>query len=286
MHTPVLKDHVLQQLDLHEGSTVIDATFGEGGHTEAFLKQGATVLALDADQMQIDRYERVKTVNSKHETKHETKKLRLRQGNYADIAQIAREEKFVGVDAVLFDLGLSMNQLTMGAGFSYKFPDRPLDLVIDTQIKEAGARTASEIVAGSREAELERVFAHYGELTQARRLAQAIVAHRRQSPIKTVGDLLAAVEMVVQPRDFAAIFQALRIEVNDEYTRIIAGLDGATEIVRPGGKIGVITFHSGEDRLVKLWARKKGKRELARIKGRDVSEQSYEQSAVLRIYLN
>lgn len=279
MHTPVLLEQVLTHLDIKPGMKIVDATFGEGGHTQALLKLGASVLAIDADEEQIKRFQNTnKDIIS-------DEKLHLVLGNYADIAEIARQNHFDKVDAVLFDLGLSMNQMYYGEGFSYQFPLQPLNLVIDSQAKQKGAARAAEVVTEYDERRLTNILMKYGELKRAADIARAIVRYRSTHEIKTVGDLLTGLEGTLYNNEHAALFQALRIEVNQEYEQITKGLEGAIEILGVGGKLAVITFHSGEDRVVKLWARKKGLKELVRIRGNQVSDKSFERSSILRIYV-
>jgi len=279
MHTPVLLEQVLTHLDIKPGMKIVDATFGEGGHTQALLKLGASVLAIDADEEQIKRFQNTnKDIIS-------DEKLHLVLGNYADIAEIARQNHFDKVDTVLFDLGLSMNQMYYGEGFSYQFPLQPLNLVIDSQAKQKGAARAAEVVTEYDERRLTNILMKYGELKRAADIARAIVRYRSTHEIKTVGDLLTGLEGTLYNNEHAALFQALRIEVNQEYEQITKGLEGAIEILGVGGKLAVITFHSGEDRVVKLWARKKGLKELVRIRGNQVSDKSFERSSILRIYV-
>ncbi len=279
MHTPVLLEQVLTHLDIKPGMKIVDATFGEGGHTQALLKLGASVLAIDADEEQIKRYkEKNKDVSSDG-------KLQIVLGNYSDIAEIAKKYKFDKVDAVLFDLGLSMNQMYFGEGFSYQFPLQPLNLVIDSQAKQKGAARAAEVVTEYDEQTLTNILMKYGELKRASDIARAIVRYRSKHEIKTVGDLLTGLEGTLYNNEQAALFQALRIEVNQEYEQIGKGLEGAIKILGDGGKLAVITFHSGEDRVVKLWARKIGLKEQVRIRGNKVSDKSFERSSILRIYV-
>ncbi len=279
MHTPVLLEQVLTHLDIKPGMKIVDATFGEGGHTQALLKLGASVLAIDADEEQIKRFQNT------NEDIIADEKLRLVLGNYADIAEIAKQNHFDKVDAVLFDLGLSMNQMYHGEGFSYQFPLQPLNLVIDSQAKQKGAARAAEVVTEYDEQRLTNILMKYGELKRASDIARAIVRYRSAHEIKTVGDLLTSLEGTLYSNEQAALFQALRIEVNQEYEQITKGLEGAIEILGVGGKLAVITFHSGEDRVVKLWARKKVLKELVRVRGSQVSDKSFERSSILRIYV-
>lgn len=282
MHTPVLLTQVLTHFDIQPGMKIVDCTFGEGGHTEAMIGEGANVLALDADQTQIDRY--TQQTSQKVLAMMKSGKLILTRGNYEDIETIVDGHHFSPVDAVLFDLGLSMNQIHFGEGYSFQFPHQPLDLVIDSLAKQKGTTRAADVVSGYSESELQVMFSRYAELVYAPKLAQSIVTYRKTNLIQTVGDLLCAIGSVASKSDYAAIFQALRIEVNNEYPKIIAGLEGSLKVLRHGGKIGIISFHSGEDRLIKNWARNKGIKEIVKVKGKDVSSQTFERSAILRVY--
>ena len=282
MHTPVLITQVLTHLDIQPGMKLVDCTFGEGGHTEAMLDAGATVLAIDADQAQIERYSQ--QMSQKVHVMMSNGQLMLVRGNYEDISSIVTDHHFSPVDAVLFDLGLSMNQIHQGEGYSFQFPHQPLDLVIDSLAKQKGTTRAADVVGGYAEEELETMFSRYAELTYAPKLARGIVAYRKTHQIQTVGDFISAIEGVAAKSDYAAIFQALRVEVNDEYAKIIAGLEGSLKILKKDAKIAIISFHSGEDRLIKNWARGKGIKEVAKVIGKNVSSKSFERSAILRVY--
>ena len=282
MHTPVLITQVLTHLDIQPGMKLVDCTFGEGGHTEAMLDAGATVLAIDADQAQIERYSQ--QMSQKVHVMMSNGQLMLVRGNYEDISSIVTDHHFSPVDAVLFDLGLSMDQIHQGEGYSFQFPHQPLDLVIDSLAKQKGTTRAADVVGGYTEEELETMFSRYAELTYAPKLARGIVAYRKTHQIQTVGDFISAIEGVAAKSDYAAIFQALRVEVNDEYAKIIAGLEGSLKILKKDAKIAIISFHSGEDRLIKNWARGKGIKEVAKVIGKNVSSKSFERSAILRVY--
>ena len=282
MHTPVLITQVLTHLDIQPGMKLVDCTFGEGGHTEAMLDAGATVLAIDADQAQIERYSQ--QMSQKVHVMMSNGQLMLVRGNYEDISSIVTDHHFSPFDAVLFDLGLSMNQIHQGEGYSFQFPHQPLDLVIDSLAKQKGTTRAADVVGGYAEEELETMFSRYAELTYAPKLARGIVAYRKTHQIQTVGDFISAIEGVAAKSDYAAIFQALRVEVNDEYAKIIAGLEGSLKILKKDAKIAIISFHSGEDRLIKNWARGKGIKEVAKVIGKNVSSKSFERSAILRVY--
>jgi 16S rRNA (cytosine1402-N4)-methyltransferase len=275
MHTPVLEAQVMKHFDIQNGMKVIDCTFGEGGHTESLAHAGATVLALDADQAQIDRYRQSKTIAGN---------IQLVCANYADIEHVATVNGFEKVDRILADFGLSMNQMHHGEGYSYQFPHQPLGLVIDTVAKLKGATRAADVVNGYDEGTLHSMFARYGEIQDAKRFASALVRARKMKHIATVGDLNEVIAACGMGYAKAKIYQALRIEVNDEYKKIQMLLNGAWRLLKLDGLLGLITFHSGEDRIVKLWARSQHLKEVVRIKGSDVSEESFERSAVLRIY--
>ncbi len=280
MHTPVLLEQVLSHVHIPPDKKYIDCTLGEGGHTLALARRGLAVLAVDADQTQIDAF-----VES-HSSEIAKYDIRLAQGNYANIAAIARKNQYLQSDGILFDFGLSMAQLTHGEGFSYKHLHQPLDMIIDTVAKQRGATRAADVVGLYTEDELTQIFERYGERTRAGKIAHAIVEKRRVSKIETVGDLVRVIERASSHVDVPAIFQAIRIEVNNERENIIRGLQGALEIVKSGGTIQIITFHSNEDRIVKLWARRNELKKIAKYVGRELSRESYEQSAVLRVYEN
>jgi 16S rRNA (cytosine1402-N4)-methyltransferase len=278
MHTPVFLEKVLSHVHIPQDTRYIDATLGEGGHTLALARKGLQVLAIDADTTQIEAF------RHKNVSEETGSRITVVEGNYAQVASIARTNRFDQCDGVLFDLGLSMRQLTEGEGFSYKHLHQPLDMIIDTVAKQGGATRAADVVASYSYEELKTMFEKFGERIHADRIAGAIVGSRSKKRIETVGDLVQVVGKVALQHDMPAIFQAIRIEVNREFEKLSQGLQGAWEVVRPGGTIQVITFHSGEDRLVKLWARKLALPEVAKYVGRAVSQDRFERSAVLRVY--
>lgn len=278
MHTPVFLEKVLSHVHIPQDTRYIDATLGEGGHTLALARKGLHLLAIDADTTQIEAF------RQKNRSEETGSRISVVEGNYAQVASIARTNEFDQCDGVLFDLGLSMRQLTEGEGFSYKHLHQPLDMIIDTIAKQGGATRAADVVASYSYKELKTLFEKFGERIHADRIAGAIVGSRSKKRIETVDDLVQIVGKVASQHDMPAIFQAIRIEVNREFEKLSQGLQGAWEVVRPGGTIQIITFHSGEDRLVKLWARKLALREVAKYVGRAVSQDRFERSAVLRVY--
>jgi len=275
MHTPVFLEKVLSHVHTPQDTRYIDCTLGEGGHTRALAAKGLKVLAIDADLSQVRALEL---------SAEEQSKITVVQGNYADLALIARTHGFSHCDGVLFDLGLSMRQLREGEGFSYKYLHQPLDMIIDTVAKQRGATRAADVVASYTYDELKEVFERYGERIHSGRIASAIVQARSEMAIQTVGDFMRAIGKVASQHDLPAVFQAIRIEVNQEFEKIVQGLKGALEIVRIGGTIQIITFHSGEDRIVKLWAKKLGLRVVAKYVGKAMSKDTFERSAILRVY--
>ncbi len=231
-HTPIMVKEVIEGLQVAPGKRFIDATVGGGGHAREIVKRGAVVLGIDTDK---DAVEENKGMDWK-----------VIQGNFRHIADIAKANGFDTVDGILFDLGVSSHQLdTAGRGFSYRFKDASLDLRLN---QDEGA-TAAELLQKVTEQELYEILATFGEEEHSRAIATAIVRARHVSPIATTGDLLK----IINKRAASQVFQALRIVVNDELGALKEGLSGAKELLTPGGRLAVISFHSLEDRIVKLF---------------------------------
>jgi len=246
-HTPVLMQEVLQGLDVETGKRYIDATLGGGGHTRAMLEKGAEVLAIDEDT---DAIEESKT--------YQGPLLRIVQGNFRDIEGIAKKAGFEQVDGILFDLGVSSHQInTTSRGFTFRFDEAPLDMRFNIK----NLKSARELIAQASEDELYEILAKYGEEERARTIAVHVIRARQVKPIKTAGDLRHVIEEVVGTGKqsigtIARIFQAIRIVVNDEMQALEEGINGAMRVVKPGGRIAIISFHSLEDRIVKRLFRK------------------------------
>jgi 16S rRNA (cytosine1402-N4)-methyltransferase len=240
-HTPVYLEEFIEAQNIVEGGKYIDATYGQGGYTQAIIERGGEVMAIDADARQIER--------APHKNNDQ---VHLVHGSYCDIKELAATHSFYPVDGVVFDLGLSYEQMMQSErGFSYQMSDQPLDMRLDA---ESGTETAAQVLKSRSKDELYTIFSHYGEELAAEQLAEYIVATRKQSPIVTVGDLVALIDAVILERphqSYARIFQALRMEVNQELEQIKAGITGAVELLKDGGYLVVVTFHSIEDRLVK-----------------------------------
>ena len=253
-HEPVLLIETLGQLDLEPGSVIVDGTLGGGGHAEAILERtspdGLLIgLDLDADAIR----EAAKRLETFGDRVHLVQASFRRMDDVADDLRAIRGD--IDIDGVLLDLGVSSFQLDEAArGFRFGPGDEsPLDMRMDGEGERA---TAAELLATLSVEALEQVFSKYGQLPGSRRLARAIVERRDTAPLETATDLLALIREVGIGRGrkhnpATLVFQALRIAVNDEMAALEEGLQAAMRIVRPGGRIAVIAYHSLEDRLVK-----------------------------------
>lgn len=276
MHTPVLLEPIIEALDIKKDGLYIDATFGEGGYSEAILGKGGKVLGLDLDVKQINNAE-FRIQNS------ELKNLKLVEGNFADIEKIAKENDFFPVDGIVFDLGLSMRQINQsGRGFSIKKLNEPLDMRISLETEI----TAKYLLDHLSESELFNVFAKNSEEINSQKIAREVIIKRQFKKLETVGDLINCIDKAIGKQDNSAykrIFQALRIQVNNEFENLKNGLIGGIKIIKADGRIAVITFHSLEDRIVKNFSKTQGikllnKKPIMNRKGR-----SFEKSAKLRL---
>jgi len=245
MHVPVLKDEILGFLEPGPGRRLVDGTFGFGGHSEAFLETGADVLGLDLDQEAVAACRRIST---------DRPRLICQRRNFHEIRAAVAEAGWDAVDGVLLDLGVSSRQLDdPDKGFSYR-ADGPLDL----RFNQDRGQAAWELLAEVDEMELVRILREYGEDRGARPLARAILAANGLEPILTTRRLATVIEESL-PRGaplkavLSRVFQALRIAVNDEMGALELALDECLAVVRPGGRIAVISYHSLEDRRVKRW---------------------------------
>ncbi len=249
-HLPVMPDEVLGTLSPRPGSLHSDATVGGGGHTERILEAAnpdGRVLGLDADQAAIERVgERLERFGDR---------LVLRRSNFRELATVAPAAGFGAVDGMLFDLGLSSFQLAdRERGFGFR-AGGPLDMRFDP----SRGVPASELLASLDTAELTALLRRYGEEPKAPRIARAIVDARRVAPITTAEELATLLERVLPPNPrirrrthpATRVFQALRIAVNEELEALQAGLAAALDLLRPGGRLVVLSYHSLEDRIVK-----------------------------------
>lgn len=274
MHTPVLLKEVVELLGAGPGKRIIDTTFGEGGHTKALLAAGARVLAIDRDVSQVES----------PKAKVESTKLILKQGNFKDIAMIAKDADFFPVDGILFDLGLSYEQLkTGGKGLSYKNMNEPLDMRLD----DSCATTAEQILRQYTEKNLAHMFMHNAEEILAGPLAKRILMQRVEQKELTVEWLVGVVNSVAKsnPRPtLTRVFQALRVEVNNEFENLEQALKGAISLLGPEGKVAVISFHSLEDRIVKRFIREHGYIQIGKKPVFGDKGLRFERSAVLRVF--
>ncbi|MGB9883393.1 MAG: 16S rRNA (cytosine(1402)-N(4))-methyltransferase RsmH [Microgenomates group bacterium] len=247
MHTPVLLQPVIESLNIKKDGLYIDATFGEGGYTKEILKRGGKVLALDWDKSQIDNF------NFSYLSDLEKKRLILVNANFADLEKIAKDNNFFPVDGVVFDLGLSMRQISESKrGFSYQKIDEFLDMRLNSSLKT----TAAQLIKKLTEEELYQLLAKYSEEIRSKEIAHEI---KETKKINTVADLIGAIDRAIgfsNKKVYARVFQALRIAVNKEFENLEKGLQAALKILKKTGRIVVVDFHSLEDRVVKNFARK------------------------------
>jgi 16S rRNA (cytosine1402-N4)-methyltransferase len=246
-HRPVLLREVLELLKPKPGLLIVDGTCGGGGHTEALLESGADVLALDQDP------DAVRHVSE--QLAHFSRHLIVRQANFRRAASVLDELGVPTIGGALLDLGVSSRQLENAQrGFSF-VRNGPLDMRMDPRTK----LTAAKILNEYGEEELTRLFRELGEEPAARRIASLIVKMRRTSPFRETLPLARAIEKLVgrhgRHHPATQVFQALRMEVNDELGALEEGLRILTARLAPGGRIAVITFHSLEDRIVKNFFR-------------------------------
>ena len=274
MHTSVFKNEVMEALNISKGKVFIDATFGQGGHSEEIKSLGGTVLGIEIDPDQVKKYNGdIKVVN----------------GSFEDLEKIAKENITLPIDGVLFDFGLSMVQLKEGnRGFSYRSQDDPLDM----RMSNRGQTVAEYLQEADGESLLENIM-KYSEDIHSQKIVDNILKFRNSGRFEKVSDLLKVIDEVLpstDPRDrqktYARVFQALRMIVNNELGAITKGLAGAIEIVKTGGRIVIITFHSIEDRLVKKFARDH-KEQINSIRSSVSSSRKlakFERSATLRVF--
>ena len=249
VHQPVLLREAVEQLAVRSGGVCVDATAGEGGHSLALLQASAPsgrVLGIDRDPRSLARAEK--------RLSQFGDRFIPAQGTYADLVQLAQGANITQVDGVLLDLGLSSWQLeAAGAGFSFQ-RDEPLDMRFDPN---GAGPDAAELVNKLSEDELGKLLFQYGEEPRARAIARALVQARQANPIRTTSQLVRLMEAIhglgrgrrIHPS--TRTFQALRIAVNDELTNLEAGIKAAIDLLKPEGRLVVISYHSLEDRLVK-----------------------------------
>jgi 16S rRNA (cytosine1402-N4)-methyltransferase len=251
-HVPVLAEEVRSSLSVDPGDTVVDATFGAGGHAAILareLRGRGKLIAIDRDPTAKPYYERLR--------RRAQVPMRFLRGDFGTVLrQLA--DNGLGADAILLDLGVSSMQIDRPErGFSYA-TDAPLDMRMDP----SAPYSARELVNEESERELAQIFRRYGEERYARQITRAIVRRRAKQPFERTGELVETIKSAIPaPARFGdghpakRVFQALRIAVNDELGELERALPAALQILRPGGRLAVISFHSLEDRLVKRFLR-------------------------------
>ena len=240
-HIPALLPQSLEALDLHPGGTYVDATLGGGGHSRAIVEclgQDGHLYSFDQDGDAIRRA-------------FSDRRFTAVWGNFRYLRNFLRYYGVDSVDGILADLGVSFHHFDdAGRGFSFRW-EGPLDMRMNRQARVS----AADIVNSYDEERLRDLLRLYGEVNDARRMAAAIVKARAAAPVDTVERLLDVIRPMISPKkekkELAQVFQALRIEVNDELGALRSFLTQALDVLRPGGRLAIITYHSLEDRLVK-----------------------------------
>lgn len=245
-HIPALLSETIEALQVRPDGVYVDATFGGGGHSMAIMER----LSLSGHLYSFDQDDEAVSRAPKDE------RFTIVYSNFRFLRNFMRYYGVESVDGVLGDLGVSFHHFDAAErGFSFR-QDAPLDM----RMNRHGARTAADLLATLSEEELANVLYLYGELKQSRRMASAIVKSREAGkPVHTTGELLELIKPIINPRqekkELAMVFQALRIAVNGELTALEEFLMQACELLKPGGRLAIITYHSLEDRLVKNFMR-------------------------------
>lgn len=240
-HIPVLLEEAIQALSIHPEGVYVDCTFGGGGHSRAIL----SALGPKGKLYVFDQDDDAK------ENLPEDDRIVFIPHNFRHIQRFLRLHGAIPVDGILADLGVSSHQFDVpDRGFSTRFDESPLDMRMDQQHPV----TAVSLLQNASEQELHKMFEQYGEVTNAKTLAKTIVEQRKLMILKTVGDFKQAVATAVKGNPnkyFAQVFQALRISVNEEMQSLQELLQQLPSLLKAGGRVAIITFHSIEDRLVK-----------------------------------
>ncbi len=242
-HLPVLLNEVVARLAPRPGETIVDGTFGAGGYTRAILASGASVVAIDRDPTAIEAGEALVAASEG--------RLTLVPGVFGELDEHVAGLGLSAVDGVVLDIGVSSMQLDRAErGFSFR-QDGPLDMRMGDE-----GPTAADVVNTADAGTLAHIFRVYGEEKRSGQVARAIVEARKAEPFTTTRQLSKVVESVIwaKPHEIhpaTRVFQALRIHVNDELGELVRALGAAEKVLRPGGRLVVVTFHSLEDRIVK-----------------------------------
>lgn len=248
-HIPVLLNESIEGLNLQKGGIYVDVTMGGGGHTLEILNRmdkDATLFSFDQD---LDAYQNMLQSHS-HDIAQDERFVFVRS-NFRYLKNWMRYHGVEQIDGLLADLGVSSHHFDdENRGFSFRF-DSPLDM----RMNKSATQTAADVVNNYSEEALADVFYLYGELKNARRIASLLVKQRAQTEIKTTQQLITVLEPLFrrerEKKDLAKLFQALRIEVNGEMQALKEMLNSATQLLKKGGRLSIITYHSLEDRIVK-----------------------------------
>jgi 16S rRNA (cytosine1402-N4)-methyltransferase len=239
-HIPVLASDAIEAMGIKPEGTYVDVTYGGGGHAKLILDalgDNGRLIGFDQDA-------------DAAQNTWKDPRLTFVPHNFRFLKRFLRLEGIKEVDGVLADLGVSSHQFDEAErGFSFRF-----DTQLDMRMNQQAEKSAADILATYTETELQTIFGEYGEVRNARTLAQAIVKERQVRPLRSIGDLLAVVDPLVRglrPRYLAQVFQALRMEVNDEVGALKDMLEQSLQVLKPGGRLVVIAYHSIEDRMVK-----------------------------------
>jgi 16S rRNA (cytosine1402-N4)-methyltransferase len=240
-HMPVMLEESIGLLDVRPDGIYIDATFGGGGHSRLILEKlgsGGSLYGFDQDQ------------EAAANVPQGDARFYFVQGNFRHLKRLLKWHGVAAADGILADLGVSSRQLDEAQrGFSYRF-----DSALDMRMNQESELTAAAILQDYDAEQLQRVFSEHGEVRNSKTLARAIVDERRHRHIKSVADLLKVLEPCIVGQRFkylSQVFQALRMEVNDEVGALRAFLGEALEVLKPGGTLVIIAYHSREDRMVK-----------------------------------
>lgn len=248
-HTPVLLNESIEGLNLQKGGIYVDVTMGGGGHTLEILNRmdkDATLFSFDQD---LDAYQNM--LQSHSDDIAQDERFVFVRSNFRYLKNWMRYHGVEQIDGLLADLGVSSHHFDdENRGFSFRF-DSPLDM----RMNKSATQTAADVVNNYSEEALADVFYLYGELKNARRIASLLVKQRTQTEIKTTQQLITVLEPLFrrerEKKDLAKLFQALRIEVNGEMQALKEMLNSATQLLKKGGRLSIITYHSLEDRIVK-----------------------------------
>lgn len=278
MHNAVFVTQAVNALKLNNGDKVIDGTAGEGGHLEECLKHDVQLLAIDYDKNQVEKL---------HDKYGSYSNVKLVHGNFKNIKTVASEHFTIPVNAIILDLGLSYVQIARsGKGLSYQKDRELLDMRLDANID----RSASDILNDYTGDQLTELFSKYAEDVYSNLIANQIVLKRKIKPIQTVTDLKRVIDVVLDNQSlekkeptYRRIFQALRIEVNNEIENLAGALADGVDILKPGGRFVIITFHSVEDRFVKRFVTNCHNCKMVKTVVPKNQRKPYERSAQLRV---